>query len=131
MAQRFPGLEAEYPIGHSIWLEHGIKGVNWLTVVGDPWLDRLGGADAVEAGLASLDGRFIVHRFEGGVLIQAGPQPELGDAKHDRWPELYVKLAKYLKPIRITEHAPFHHAGPGSRFDLERSEAWLRRFDDR
>ena len=28
--------------------------------------------------------------------------PELGDTQRDLWPELYVKLAKYLKPIRVT-----------------------------
>jgi hypothetical protein len=137
-AQRFPGLEIDYPIGHSIWLTEGreggkggIKGVNWLTVVGDRWLAEMGGVNAVEADLAALDGRFIVHRFEGGIMIQAGTRPQLGDAERNVWPELYVKLAKYLKPIRITRHRPFQFSGPGLRFDLERSRAWLRRFDDR
>jgi hypothetical protein len=136
-AQRFPGLEADYPIGHSIWLSEGrdgrggIKGVNWLTVVGDRWLAEMGGADGVAAGLSALDSGFVVQRFEGGVLIQAGPHPELGVADLNLWPELYVKLAKYLKPIRITKHRPFQMGGPGERFDLERSRAWLRRFDDR
>jgi hypothetical protein len=134
MAQRFPGLEADYPISHGIWQRKGsggIKGVNWLTVVGDRWLPQLGGADALQTALAALDSRFLVHRFDGGVMIQAGPRPQLGDAARDVWPELYVKLAKLLRPIRITEHRPFHQAGAGPRFDLERSEAWLRRFDDR
>jgi hypothetical protein len=137
-AQRFPGLEADYPISHGNWQmegreggKGGIKGVNWLTVVGDCWLDEMGGADAVAAGVAALDSRFSVHRYDGGIMIQAGPHPQLGSAEHNRWPDLYVKLAKYLKPIRITQHRPFHQGGPGPRFDLERSEAWLRRFDDR
>ena len=72
--------------------------------MGDRWLAKLGGADAVLAALAALDSRFVVYRFEGGVMIQAGPRPELGDGERDIWPELYVKLAKYLKPIRITQH---------------------------
>lgn len=132
LAQRFPGLEADYPISHSNCLDKGIKGVNWLTVVGDRWLAPLGGADALEAGLAALDSRFVMHRFGSGVMIQSGPRPLLGDAVRNRWPELYIKLARYLKPIRVTEHWPFQHAGPGPRFeDPESSEAWLRRFDDR
>ncbi|MGK3991689.1 type VI immunity family protein [Sorangium sp. So ce1024] len=137
-AQRFPGLEADYPTSHSIWLRKGreggkagIKGVNWLTVVSERFLAELGGADQVAADLAALDSRFVLHRFEGGAMIQAGPRPQLGDAEQNRWPELYVKLARYLKPIRIAEHRPFQYGGPGLRFDLERSEAWLRRFDDR
>jgi len=136
-AQRLPGLEADYPIDHSLWLvkgregdRDGIKGGNWLTVLSDRYVTELGGADKVEADLKALDSRFLVHRYDGGILIQAGPRPQLGDVERDLWPALYVKLNKYLKPIRITRHRPFQHAGP-DRFDMERSEAWLRRFDDR
>lgn len=140
LAQRFPGLEAEFPLQHGIWLakgreggKPGIKGVNWLTVVADQLLAELGGADAVAADLAALDPRFIVHRWDGGVVIQAGDHPELGDVKRDAWPELYVKLARYLKPIRITRHGPCGFPGPGDRFGngSEAAKAWLRRFDDR
>lgn len=136
-AQRLPGLEVDYSDTHALWLlegrggKPGIKGVNWLTVLGDAFVTELGGADRVEADVLVLDSRFVVRRFEGGLLIQAGPKPQLGDAKRDLWPELYVKLSKYLKPIRITEHRPFQMGGPGERFTKDRSEAWLRRFDDR
>ncbi|AUX20696.1 hypothetical protein SOCEGT47_011690 [Sorangium cellulosum] len=136
-AQRFPGLEADYPTSHSIWLRKGrggnggIKGVNWLTVLGERWVEEMGGADKIEADLSSLDRSFAVVRFDRGVMIQAGPRPQLGDAERNIWPELYVKLSKYLKPIRITRHRPFQTGGAGPRFDLERSQAWLRRFDDR
>ena len=101
LAQRFPALEIDDPAEHTIWLprgEGGIKSVNWLTVVGDRFLARLGGVDAVCAAIAALDDRYVVHRFEGGVLIQAGPRPELGAVELDDWPTLYVKLAKLLKP---------------------------------
>jgi hypothetical protein len=136
LAQRFPGLEIDYLVEHGIWLANektgGIKGVNWLTVVGEPWLAKLGGADALEADLAALDRRFIVHRFPGGVMIQAGPHPMLGDAQSNDWPDLYVKLARKLRPIRVAKHGPMQLAGPGLRMDTtEPSEAWLRRFDDR
>jgi hypothetical protein len=137
-AQRFPGLEADYPISHSNWLptgregnRDGIKGGNWLTALSDHYLAELGGADKVEADLKALDSRFLIHRYDGGVVIQAGPRPQLGDAERNLWPALYVKLAKFLKPIRVTHHNAFQHDGPGLRFDKERSEAWLRRFDDR
>ncbi|WP_437329053.1 hypothetical protein [Sorangium sp. So ce381] len=59
------------------------------------------------------------------------PHPQLGDAGRNVWPELFVKLSTYLKPIGITEHRPFEYGGIGPRFDLERSQAWLRRFHDR
>jgi hypothetical protein len=137
-AQRFPGLEADYLTSHSNWLptgredgRDGIKGGNWLTVLSDRYLAELGSADKVETDLKTLDSRFLVHRYDGGILIQAGPRPQLGDVERDLWPELYVKLNKYLKPVRVVRHNPFQHGGPGERFDKVRSEAWLRRFDDR
>jgi len=137
-ARHFPGLEADYPIPHSLWLtdgreggRDGIKGGNWLTVLGDRYLPELGGADKVEADLAALDSQFVVRRYDGGVLIQAGPRPQLGDAPRDVWPSLYVKLARYLKPIRVINHNAFQHGGSGERFDKANSEAWLRRFDDK
>ncbi|HSN96947.1 MAG TPA: type VI immunity family protein [Candidatus Nanopelagicales bacterium] len=108
-----------------------MKGVNWLTVVGDHLLAELGGVDVVCDRLGKLDERFMVHRYEGGVVIQAGERPVLGDAERGSWPELYVKLSKFLKPIRISRHCPFQYAGDGERFDLESSQAWLRRFDDK
>ena len=133
LAQRLPGLEVDRPISHAIWQRqgNGIKGVNWLTVVGDRLSAKLGGLDAMQAEVSTLDSRFLVQRFEGGVMIQAGAHPDLGDAAHNIWPELYVKLAKYLQPIRITQHRAFHQAAFSPTFDKESSEAWLRRFDDR
>ncbi|MCC6552101.1 MAG: DUF3396 domain-containing protein [Polyangiaceae bacterium] len=137
-AQRLPGLEVDFTTSHNNWLpsgreggRDGIKGASWLTALSDRYVAELGGADRVEADLKALDGRFVVHRYEGGVLIQAGPRPELGDSERDVWPALYVKLAKYLKPIRVTQHNAFQAEYLGPWFDKARSEAWLRRFDDR
>lgn len=136
--QRFPGLEVDYPVRHSIWLPEGregerdgIKGVNWLTVIGDRYLPELGGAEKVMSDLAALDSGFKVYPYDGGLIIQAGTRPQLGDGRIGRRPALYVKLARYLKPIRVTRHPAFQRGGPDIEFDQERSEAWLRRFDDR
>lgn len=136
VAQRFPGLEVDYPVWHSNYLwkgEGSIKGVNWLTVVGDRLLDRLGGADAVRSELAALDSGFAISRYDGGIMIRAGDRPDLGDAVAGDWPVLYVKLAKYLKPLRVVSHPGYHrpsHEGLDV-FDDERTQAWLRRFEDR
>ncbi|AKT37889.1 type VI immunity family protein [Chondromyces crocatus] len=137
LAQRFPGLEMEYPVEHSIYLAEGrdgkggIKGVNWLTAISDVWLDELGGAAAVAADLRDLDPRYILHRYDGGLLIQAGDRPALGDTERDAWPDLYVKLARYLKPIRITRHSAFGSGGRGWAFGPQEVRAWLARFDER
>lgn len=135
VAQRFPGMEVDYPVWHGISLgkeEGWIKGVNWLTVVDDPLLKRLGGVDSVRSDLAALDSGFDVFRFDGGLMIRAGTRPELGDAAAGNWPALYVKLAKYLKPLRVVSHPPFHRTWEGvDVFTEERTQAWLSRFEDR
>jgi hypothetical protein len=127
MAQRFPGLEVDYPIAHSSHLQAGIKGVNWLTVLGDPWLSKVGGAERLAA---ELGPEYTLASYGPGVIVQAGAVPQLGDRNRDSWPDLYVKLARILRPIRITEHRFFHEYGP-ARFDDESTRAWLARFDRR
>lgn len=136
MAQRFPGLEVDYPTAHTLGLSEGraggpgIKGAGWLTVLSDRWLDEMGGMDKLIADVTALDPRFSFYPYDGGLLVRAGALPELGDARRDLWPELQCKLARYLKPIRVTDHPGFHYDNPG-RMHKRESEAWLRRFDDR
>jgi hypothetical protein len=56
-----PGVlgKVDYPAIHSIDGASGIKGVDWLTVLADTWLEKLGGVEAVRA---QLDDRGP-HRF--------------------------------------------------------------------
>lgn len=127
LAQRFPGLEVDYPASHSLWLdqENGIKGVNWLTILGDHWVKAIGGI----AGLKSqLNDNFLFEEYAGGVLIKSGARPQMGDLEQDNVPAEYVRLNALLKPIRIKRHRMFQHPG-SDRFDQTASEAWLARYD--
>ena len=126
IAQQFPGLEVDYPYFHTLHLNDGIKGVNWLTILGDRWLAEVGGVVALRA---KLSADFVFHEFPGGIVIQAGSRPQMGDSAKNRLPELYVQLNAVLKPIRIKSHYAFHHAGEGQRLNLSASEKWLSRFD--
>jgi hypothetical protein len=125
IAERFPGLEIESSTVHTLHLDKGIKGVNWLTILGDRWLKEMGGLDPLRT---QLDESFGYYPYEGGVILQAGPKPQIGDAQANRWPKHYVTLAKVLKRIQIKDHYPFHFGGPG-RMNYEASKAWLFRFD--
>jgi len=81
------------------------------------------------AGLRTqLSPEFSFIEYPGGIIIKAGPRPQIGDSEKGLIPKLYVQLARALKPIRITKHRMFHHGGP-DRFDRPGSEAWLQRFD--
>src|SRR5262249_34961343 len=72
LAERFPGLEIDYPTSHLTWVRTGIKGVNWLTILGDGEIARFGGMDALKAALPSAA---TLHTYDGGVMIQASPMP--------------------------------------------------------
>ena len=124
-AERFPGLEVEARVEHTLHLRTGIKGVNWLTILGDRWLEEMGGLEHLRT---LLDESFGLYPYDGGVVIQAGPKPQIGDAQANRWPQSYVKLAKVLKKIQVKDHYPFHFGGPG-RMNHQASLAWLFRFD--
>jgi hypothetical protein len=125
LAERFPGLEIESRLVHVIHLNRGIKGVAWLTALSDRWISQLGGLDYLRIRLGD---EFYFYPYEGGVIIQAGPKPQVGDAQNDRWPALYVTLARVLKPIQVKEHYPFHLGGVG-KLDYEATMAWINRFD--
>lgn len=129
IAERFPGLEVEDRIGHDIYLAKGIKGVNWLTFLGDRWIHELGGLDYLRIRLGE---DFKLTPYDGGLMIQAGPKPQIGDVTLNRWPQHYVTLAKVLKSIQIKVHDAFHRGDPAGvqhRMDHEASLAWLFRFD--
>jgi len=124
-ARRFLGLEFDDPVLHLPYVEQGIKGINWLTVLGREMLDRLGGLGALRRNLSP---QVRVLEYDKGVVIQAGKRPELADRNRQIFPALYAEVAKAVLPIRITEHRAFQHAG-AARFTRETSEEWLRRFD--
>jgi hypothetical protein len=141
IAQRFPGLEVDHPTAHSFNCTEGIKGVNWLTVVQESLLVKVGGKDTLRKQLSE---QIVLHDYPGGLMFQAGPKPIMGDRIREQWPELYVELNARLAPIRAPTTSPFQHYGfpfdrggfpfdyfGSARFDLESSMAWLQRFDGR
>lgn len=124
LARRFPGLEVDYPVSHLRHLGKGIKGVNWLTVLSETWLEALGGKASLRERLGEL---FVFHDFTGGTLIQAGPHPQLGDVNRRNIPAPYQKLSRLLKPIRAA-YPDVLQADPDG-FDDTRTQEWLSRFD--
>jgi hypothetical protein len=126
LAERFPGFEVEAQHVSVHHLKEGIKGVNWLTVLSDRWVEALGGLDWLRARLD--ESIFPFYRYDGGLVIQAGPKPVIGDVKAGRWPTHYVTLAKVLKPIQIKDHYPMHFGGVGG-LERDATLAWLFRFD--
>ena len=125
MLARFRGLELELPFSHAFSLHkcNVIKGVNWLTILDQPWIDRLGGEEALRKELGPGI-RWLP--FRTGVIIQAGDRPLFGDVNWQEPMPAYEQVARALKPIRATNIGAL--ASPYG-FDEERTSKWLARFD--
>ncbi|MDR0701553.1 MAG: DUF3396 domain-containing protein [Azoarcus sp.] len=77
--KKYIGLDIQEPLrfsmkGKSVFKR--IKCINWLTVLGDAILEELGGLAVVKS---ALEPECTLHPYPGGVMIQAGEAPRLGD----------------------------------------------------
>ena len=127
---RFPGLDLDLPIHFAdddILTEH-IKGAHWLTFLNPKHVARLGGVNRI---IEALGDGFEVLEIAGGVLIQAGPSPRLGDVNQGIYPEFYYRLGKILPPIRYKEVISRNYIiPPNDDEDIAATQAWLARFDE-
>ena len=124
LARRFPGLEVDMPISHLRFLGDGIKGVNWLTILSDPLVSRLGGIHELQS---RLPADIPVHTYSGGILIQAGPHPQIGDVNRQLIPHHYRAVARVIRPVRADYGDSFLDPPEGD--DVATTRAWLERFD--
>lgn len=125
LVHRFKGLEIDLPTSHCIYLkrEKAIKGANWLTILAQPWIERLGG----EAALRQALGNGVEwHPYRGGAVIQAGPKPQMGDRVRNEPMTYYEQVSRALKPIRVSSILGI---APDYGFDDRRAQEWLARFD--
>jgi hypothetical protein len=129
IAEQFPGLEIESPESQSVSMADGsIKGASWLTVLGDEAVKKIGGVDSLKVRLGES---FPIKVYEGGIMIQAGPHPEIGDVKKNEWPRHLVTLSTVLKPIRVKDPHPFYDGDSkgAACMDRDATNAWINRFD--
>ncbi len=127
LAKRFPGLEVDNPVSHARYLKDGIKGVNWLTVLGDEWLKNIGGQDYLKR---QLTNEFEFLGYKGGVVIKAGTHPQFGDIERNNIPNQYRMISRLLKPIRAEYPVALQHTHPKRpTLDKDRTKEWFSRFD--
>ena len=124
LAERFPGLEIDDPIAHTLYLEDGIKGVNWLTIVSDPLLARIGRRAGVRS---QFSDRITVHDTVGGLIIQAGPVPQLGDRETGFIPERYREVYRVLRPLQA-DYPDILIDTPDPIDPMAFKERWMTRF---
>jgi hypothetical protein len=124
LAMRYPGLEIDDPVSTACSTQLGIKGGNWITILGTEYLTKLGEGEGIQS---KLGREFAVQAYSGGQLIVAGPCPEIGDRSRDIDTPLLRRLAALLRPIRTPQHWPTQARGKFS--DAAAFNAWLARFD--
>lgn len=105
MAARFHGLDVLGASRTRCDALDGIKCVNWLTLLDDSLLAKLGGQSALRGRLSEA---IVFHDIPNGVVLQAGDKPVLGDVHAPDELAAYREVAIALKPIFAT--------GPYGRF---------------
>src|SRR5690606_8062343 len=88
VAGRFPGLDVDHASSVASMARRcgpplKLKSANWLTALDDEVLRALGGRATV---LDDVGAGVGLHEYGGGVLVQAGAMPELGDRELVKFP---------------------------------------------
>ena len=133
LAQRFSGVMVDslgtLEGGEAV---EGLKGACWYTILGTPWLEKLGGAEKVAHRLARTPDISLLS-YNNGVILKAGAlPPSLGEAHTEELPPLLVRVNQIIKPIRYDGHNGLHFYSEyeNLQFEQESSMAWFARFDE-
>lgn len=127
--QRYPGMGHHDVVNFS--LEAGetynrIKGINWLTILGDDIVAELGGKETIQT---QLGNECAIHSYDGGIIIIAGQYPQFGDTYSNFIPKYYKTVAHVTRPVRFEGYThPFLEL-PEPIDSLEATFKWIRRFD--
>ena len=87
-------------------LRDGIKGVNWLTLLGPRYIEKLGGMAALKQQL-QLPDVSVQETDNGRLMVQAGVLPDVG-AQEDGHPPAYVAVNRVLKSVRVPHPDQLH-----------------------
>lgn len=128
--KRFPGLDFSDPAHFKVESDLGdglsIKSINWLTVLGDSLVEKLGGTVMLREQLGST---CPVYQFRGGIVIQAGEEPQLGDVNRGLVLDDYRRVAQALRPVRFEAYRRGLFPLPAPLDPIEETQGWARRFD--
>ena len=127
--QRHPGI-LEPMFSHSIVSRHGLTDLGWITLLGKPFVEQLGGVESIRNATSGIEGVRYFELPDSGMGIQIGDQPRMGDLLKGDPMNDYRALGKVLAPLRNRQalHEGMAVAGfddneyPGLR------EKWIDRF---
>jgi hypothetical protein len=102
-----------------------LKRVNWLNLLNAGQVALLGGKQALRQQLAAYPSIRIID-LPHGLLIQAGPAPQLGDVTRKHYPLEYSAVARAIRKVRLPE---IHPASLGETFNDAGAASWLNAFE--
>jgi len=129
LMSRFPGFDFPSTVGFTREIggvHDRIKSVNWLTALGDELVTQLGGLATMRE---ALEPACTIHAYDGGVVIQAGPTPRLGDTHADDIPAEYRLAARFTRPVRFEDYDEGLFRVPKDLNKRVETLNWVRRFD--
>jgi hypothetical protein len=123
--RRYLGLDVQDPDVMAWHARQGLPGTGWLTWIGSPL------AEALKIETSALVRRSWKHRVmvepvERGALVQAGPEPDLGDLNRSQFPTAYADVAQALAPWLLAEPPELW----GKFYEEKDTAKWMRRFVD-
>jgi hypothetical protein len=121
---RYPGLDRPAVPELAKSLGRSINGAHWLTFLGPPVLDALGGAAGLRARLR-FAGTTVQELAPERAVVTLGEWPEAGDLEKGRFLPAYRELAHVLEPWLYRAKGPLWHG-----FSKEDMDRWERRFLD-
>ncbi|UCQ29643.1 DUF3396 domain-containing protein (plasmid) [Edwardsiella tarda] len=133
LAQRFPGVMVD-SIGtlEGAAAPVGLKGPCWYTILGNPWLEKLGGTQKLQRRLSKTPDIELLP-YNGGVILRAGAlPPALGETRTEPLPPLLVRVNRIIRPVRFDKPRSLHFYSEYEdfQFETESTMKWYRRFDE-
>jgi len=108
-----------------------LKGACWYTILGNAWLEKLGGEEKLAQRLKNTP-EIELLPCNGGLILKAGVLPPgLGETQTEDLPPLLVKINQIIKPFRfnISRSLHFYFEHENFQFDKKSTMKWYRRFD--
>lgn len=133
MVSKMAGLDAGGSVMIGSWHDKGIDdhifGIGWLTAISKAMLDKVGGLSRLRSELPA--NWFAKYDYGNGLVIQAGPEPEIAPVELDPKPSIYVLLAMALKDIRLADSDDLHYGSKDGEPRLVglAAKQWMARFD--
>jgi hypothetical protein len=114
---------------HDKGIDDHIVNIGWLTAINNRMLEQVGGATTLNSELPR--DWFAKYDYGHGIVIQAGPQPEIAPVELDPKPSIYVLPAMTLKEVRMAEIGALHQGSKDGEPRLTglAAQRWLSRFD--